>query len=225
MNEVRDWPGDGEQRPPRRVVGEQPSGRDVSIWCHADGRLPGCQNDHMPRPGSSPTTDDQAAWLRLQTADNHAQLRAEWRSLLDSLRSRLDVLRPPRLVSSESWAVMFRSSLVVVLPLHGTKHVSFQVIADDGGIRGDWQDACYAWDYEPRHSAFSLPWAASRGSTVGEAVTRTEGELRRPLRQHRFRRFGVPLWTYVGHSDGGPGWRSTAGPSASGKLVGYFEPL
>jgi hypothetical protein len=160
--------------------------------------------------------DDRAAdsdWLGLTVAPEGQMTERGW-AVLRSLRMRLSELSPVRLVPSETWSVAFPGELVLVLPLHGGNHVSFQILVGQNDVTGEWQDAHYAWDVES-DGVFVVPWSGDDQAVLERVLQLTEEELRRPI--HRVRR-------RVRHVDGRPGW-GTKGLRRKGTPMGYFDPI
>jgi hypothetical protein len=131
-----------------------------------------------------------ADWLGL-TTDRNAKMSAEAGRFLGEARNLLDELQPLR--ANDTWAALLDDTLVLVVPLdrfkgrdlrhRGSLHVSVQLMMrtwhDQPEIVGDWQDAHYAWDYEPKNLSFRI-----RGHGMEprrQALEWLSQQLRRPL--------------------------------------------
>jgi hypothetical protein len=58
-------------------------------------------------------------------------------------------------------------------------------------IVGDWQDAHYAWDYEPKHLAFRV--AGHGPDSRSHALTWLRSQLVRPIVRDEWAAFGLTL--------------------------------
>ena len=159
-------------------------------------------------------TPNDESWIRLTVA-HEGSVTPLQNKILTAVRSWLENLLPPRLVPAETWAVAFPSEMDIVLPLHGQRHLSFQLAVRQDRILGDWQDAHYAWDVKS-DGVFSFSIDADEDVLIANLLQNTEEQLRRPIRRL--------WWRGPRHVDGREGWGKPSSPR-QGRPVGYFDPL
>jgi hypothetical protein len=69
-------------------------------------------------------------------------------------------------------------------------------------IVGDWQDALYAWDYEPKNLAFRVTGHGPESRSQAFGWLRTQ--LERPVMRDEWAAFGRSIAATWRHADGGP---------------------
>jgi hypothetical protein len=152
-------------------------------------------------------------WLRLSggTAPGPGSAQA---AFVSEGRILLDRLRPTR--ASNTWVAPPSNGLTLVVPLdrsrdsspdrRGELHTSIQLLMRDWKkgpeIVGDWHDAHYAWDNEPKLIAFSV--AGHGPDSRSQALAWLRIQLERPIVRDEWRTLGVTLAAAWRHADGGP---------------------
>jgi hypothetical protein len=143
-----------------------------------------------------------ADWLGL-TVEPNAEPFPDEAPFLAEARALLDQLRPIR--AANTWAASLRFGLILVLPLdrargwplkrRGSLHTSLQLMMrswnDRPEIVGDWQDAHYAWDYEPKQVPFRVDGHGA--SSRAQALSWLTAQMRRPVIRDDWLAFGVTL--------------------------------
>jgi len=154
-----------------------------------------------------------AEWLRMSGGSAPDPGSAQAAFVLEG-RLLLDRLRPIR--ANNTWAAPPSAGLTLVVPLdrsrdsspklRGELHTAIQLLMRDWKkgpeIVGDWQDAHYAWDYEPKHIAFTV--AGHGPDSRSQALTWLRIQLERPIVRDEWTALGLTLAAAWRHADRGP---------------------
>lgn len=139
-------------------------------------------------------------WFPISIGPPERPLTQEEQSFLDEARRHLNTIKPCR-VSSTS-ASLYRGELTLSVPLDRrpldgldvgdppNPSLQLHMCTKESGdlILGDWQDAHYAWDQEPRHPALKVDGHGAESRL--EALRWLEAEMRSPIVRRDWLLFG-----------------------------------
>ncbi len=158
--------------------------------------------------------DTSDPWFPLWVGPPPRPLTQDERAFIDEARALMGAIAPSR--ASSTWASLYVSELTLVVPLDRQPldgldvgdpldpSLQLHMCTRGGGdvILGDWQDADYAWDEEPKAPALKV---AGHGTEArSSALGWLESEMRKPFVRRDWRVFGRTVcsgwWTKA--SDG-----------------------